>query len=79
MNRAVFLDRDGTIIKDRGHINDVKDVVFYDYTFDCLKELQKDFLLFIISNQPGVAKGIIRVDSLNRIHSYILHKMGIMG
>ena len=46
MNRAVFLDRDGTIIKDRGHINDMKDIVFYNYTFDCLKELQKEFLLF---------------------------------
>jgi D-glycero-D-manno-heptose 1,7-bisphosphate phosphatase len=79
MNRAVFLDRDGTIIKDRGHINDVKDVVFYNYTFDCLKELQKDFLLFIITNQPGVSKGIISVDSLNRIHTYILHKMGEHG
>jgi histidinol phosphatase-like enzyme len=31
MNRAVFLDRDGTIIKDRGHINDMKDIVFYNY------------------------------------------------
>ncbi len=75
MNRAVFLDRDGTIIKDRGHINDIKDIIYYNYTFDCLKELQKSFLLFIITNQPGVAKGLIDADSLNRIHSSILHKM----
>jgi D-glycero-D-manno-heptose 1,7-bisphosphate phosphatase len=75
MNRAVFLDRDGTIIKDRGHINDIKDIVFYNYTFDCLKELQKNFLLFIITNQPGVAKGFIKGESLNIIHSNILHKM----
>ena len=73
MNKAVFPDRDGTIIKDRGHINDVKDIVFYNYTFDCLKELQKDFLLFIITNQPGVSKGIIGVNSLKKNHTYILH------
>ena len=79
MNKAVFLDRDGTIIKDRGHINDLKDIVFYNYTFDCLKELQKEFLLFIITNQPGVAKGIINFVSLNRIHSYILQKMSDHG
>jgi len=79
MNKAVFLDRDGTIIKDRGHINGIKDIVFYDFTFDCLKELQKNFLLFIITNQPGVSKGIIEVANLNRIHSYILHKMGDHG
>lgn len=79
MNRAVFFDRDGTIIKDRGHINDIKDIVFYKYTFDCLKELQKNFLLFIITNQPGVAKGLINVDSLNTIHSNIHHKMSDNG
>ena len=79
MNKAIFLDRDGTIIKDRGYINDIKDIVFYDFTFDCLKELQKYFLLFIITNQPGVAKGIIEVTNLNRIHSYILHKMNDHG
>ena len=79
MNKAVFLDRDGTIIKDRGHINYIKDIVFYNYTFECLKELQKEFLLFIITNQPGVAKGIIKVSSLNRIHSFILHKMSDHG
>ena len=45
MNRAVFFDRDGTIIKDKGHISDIEDIVFYNYSFDCLKELQKKFLL----------------------------------
>jgi histidinol-phosphate phosphatase family protein len=75
MNRAIFLDRDGTIIKDKGYVNDIKDIVFYDFTFDCLKELQKNFLLFIITNQPGVGKGLIESDNLDRIHSYILKKM----
>ena len=75
MNRAVFLDRDGTIIKDKGYINDIKDVEFYSFSFDCLKELQKSFLLFIITNQPGVGKGLIETDNLDRIHSFILKKM----
>ena len=79
MNRAVFFDRDGTIIKDKGHISDIKDIVFYNYSFDCLKELQKKFLLFIITNQPGVAKGHINVESLDRIHTSILNKMGDHG
>jgi len=75
MTRAIFLDRDGTIIKDRGHINDINDIVFYNYTFDCLRKLQKDFLLFIVTNQPGVSKGIITDDNLEKIHKYILRKM----
>jgi len=79
MHRAVFFDRDGTIIKDRGHLNNIKDIVFYNYTFDCLKELQKKFLLFIITNQPGVAKGLIKVESLDIIHNYILSTMNDHG
>lgn len=79
MNRAVFLDRDGTIIKDKGYINEIKDVVFYNFSFDCLKELQRNFLLFIITNQPGVAKGLIEVDNLDTIHSHILNKMSDHG
>jgi D-glycero-D-manno-heptose 1,7-bisphosphate phosphatase len=79
MNRAVFLDRDGTIIKDRGHINYVKDIVFYNFTFDCLIELQKYFLLFIVTNQPGVSKDVIKVADLEKIHLYILQKLGEHG
>lgn len=79
MNKAIFLDRDGTLIKDRGHINDVKDIVFYDSTFDCLRELQKEYLLFIITNQPGVAKGTIERSNLEMIHAYILQKMSDNG
>jgi D-glycero-D-manno-heptose 1,7-bisphosphate phosphatase len=75
MNQAIFLDRDGTIIKDRGHLNKINKIIFYNYTFDCLRELQKDFLLFIITNQPGVSKGIITEDDLEKIHKYILLKM----
>lgn len=75
MKRAVFLDRDGTIIKDKGYIGDIKDVEFYPYTFDCLQRLQKEFLLFIVTNQSGVAKGLISGDDVARIHEYILQRM----
>ncbi len=75
MTRAIFLDRDGTIIKDNGHIRSEKDVEFYDYTFDCLKQLQKYFLLFIVTNQPGISKKFINKNDVEKVHSYILKKM----
>ncbi len=43
---AVFLDRDGTMIEDRGHLADPAEVVFYPDTVDALKRLQERFLLF---------------------------------
>jgi histidinol phosphatase-like enzyme len=43
---AVFLDRDGTIIEDRGVLAEPSDAVFYPDTVDALKRLQEHFLLF---------------------------------
>jgi histidinol-phosphate phosphatase family protein len=66
---AVFLDRDGTIIEDRGHLGSLSDVVFFPETFDALRKLQEHFLLFVVTNQKGVAEGIISrrdVDRVNR-------------
>ncbi|MBW8333221.1 MAG: hypothetical protein K0M40_14440 [Prolixibacteraceae bacterium] len=50
---AIFLDRDGTIIVDNGHINILSNIEFYAYTFKELRNLQEHFLLFIITNQSG--------------------------
>jgi D-glycero-D-manno-heptose 1,7-bisphosphate phosphatase len=71
--KAIFLDRDGTIIEDKGYINDIKDVEFYDFTFDSLRKLQKEFLLFIITNQEGIALGKISPEELDNVHSHILN------
>ncbi len=69
MNKAIFLDRDGTIIRENGNISKTKDVIFYYFTFECLKKLQKDFLLFIITNQPGISKGMIKHLHVENVHS----------
>jgi len=67
--RAVFLDRDGTIIEDRGHISCTEEVVFYPFSFEALKLLQEKFLLFIVTNQSGISLGKVtreEVDTVNR-------------
>ena len=74
MNKAVFLDRDGTIIQDKGYINSIMDVVFYDFTFSSLRKLQKFYKLFIVTNQQGIAKGLITHEQLDDIHNFILSK-----
>lgn len=75
MDKAVFLDRDGTIIKDMGYINSVKDIVFYDFTIASLQRLQKYYKLFIVTNQQGIAKGLISHEQLDVIHNFILTKL----
>jgi D-glycero-D-manno-heptose 1,7-bisphosphate phosphatase len=79
MKKAVFLDRDGTLIKDNGYISNIKDVVFYNFTFECLRKLQKKYLLFIVTNQSGISKGFLSIDDLDYVHNYILNKLSEKG
>ncbi len=76
---AVFLDRDGTIIEDRGHLSDPSQVVFFPETFDALAGLQEHFLLFLITNQPGIAKGLITRSDAERINDFVVHTLSERG
>ena len=70
---TIFLDRDGTLNHDPGYIASIDDFQFFDYTLLALKKLKNICNNFcIISNQSGVARGLIRIDDLSEIHSYIL-------
>jgi D-glycero-D-manno-heptose 1,7-bisphosphate phosphatase len=78
-NAAVFLDRDGTIMEDRGYLSDVSEIVFFPETIEALHQLQKYFLLFIVTNQPGIARGIISCEEVNHINSEIVKKFTKAG
>lgn len=76
---AVFLDRDGTIIEDRGHLAQAEDVVFYPDTVDALRRLQEHFLLFIVTNQPWVARGILTLEDVNRVNARVVSYLAEHG
>ena len=82
---TIFLDRDGTLNHDPGYINNLDDFAFFDFTFEALKllEIFGDHFC-IITNQSGVGRGIINIDELSRINSYILdefyvNKLSLLG
>jgi D-glycero-D-manno-heptose 1,7-bisphosphate phosphatase len=79
MNKAIFFDRDGTLIKDKGYIKHEKDVEFYEYTFESLKKLQKHFHLFIVTNQGGISKGLVTKKEVESINSYVLAQLKTNG
>ena len=70
--RAVFLDRDGTIIEDRGDLSHPSQVIFYDDTVPSLQRLQEKFELFLVTNQSGVAKGVISIEDVERVNTYVV-------
>jgi histidinol-phosphate phosphatase family protein len=76
---AVFLDRDGTIIEDRGHLRKPSEVAFLPESFKALQELQKHFLLFIVTNQPGVAEGVITRKNVNSVNTHVITTLAGAG
>jgi len=76
---AVFLDRDGTLIEDRGHLAEPSEVVFYPDAVDALRRLQEHFLLFLVTNQSGVARGLITLEDVDRVNARVLSHLAEHG
>lgn len=76
---AIFWDRDGTLIEDRGHLSDLGDVVFYPGTINALRRLHDHFLFFMVTNQPGVAEGTIGINDVDRINAHVVTQLANAG
>jgi D-glycero-D-manno-heptose 1,7-bisphosphate phosphatase len=67
--RAVILDRDGTIVVDRGYLSDPEQLEFLPGAAEALRELhQRGFRLVIATNQSGVGRGMYTLDRLHEVH-----------
>jgi imidazoleglycerol-phosphate dehydratase/histidinol-phosphatase len=73
--KAVFLDRDGTIIMTPPGdevVNSIKKVKLFDDTIASLSRLaQKDFTIFIVTNQSGISQGLLSVEEFWEFHRQI--------
>ena len=75
MNKAVFLDRDGTINEEMGYINHISRFKIFDYTFSAIKILNNlNFKVIIITNQSGIARGYFQEEVLNQVHNELLNQ-----
>jgi D-glycero-D-manno-heptose 1,7-bisphosphate phosphatase len=76
MKRAVFLDRDGTIIEERNYLRRVEDVVIFPGAAAALGRLHRaGFKLFIVSNQSGVGRGYFSLADVEKVNDYILREL----
>jgi D-glycero-D-manno-heptose 1,7-bisphosphate phosphatase len=67
--KAIFLDRDDTIIEDSGYINNPEQVKIIPGAAGALIDLRKmGYKIIIVSNQSGIARGIITEQAIAQIH-----------
>jgi D-glycero-D-manno-heptose 1,7-bisphosphate phosphatase len=71
INRAIFLDRDGTIIEDRGVISLSDDVEIFPFAIQALRMLQEKYLLFIVTNQSAVGLGKVSKEAVARVNMHV--------
>jgi len=68
-NKAIFLDRDNTIIEDPGYINNPDQVKLLEGVTEPLSELKAmGYKLVVVSNQSAVARGIVTEEAIGQIH-----------
>ena len=71
--KAIFLDRDGVINKEVNYLSNPDDFEFIEGSIEALKTLKrKGFLLIVITNQAGIARGYFTEEILQKIHEKMI-------
>jgi D-glycero-D-manno-heptose 1,7-bisphosphate phosphatase len=72
IDRAVFLDRDGTLIEEVGYLDRVDRVSLYPWSIDAVRALNRAGLrIVLITNQSGVARGFFSEAVVEDVHRHI--------
>lgn len=80
MHRAVFLDRDGTLIEEKIYLCDPEQVAVFPGAGAALKRLQNaGFKLFIVSNQSGVGRGYFTLAEVEKVNQRLLDELAAYG
>jgi D-glycero-D-manno-heptose 1,7-bisphosphate phosphatase len=78
---VVFLDRDGVINESAGegkYVTSVQDFHFKTTSMEAMRKLlEKNFYVIIVTNQACIGRGLVSLDSLDEIHTFLLKETRI--
>jgi D,D-heptose 1,7-bisphosphate phosphatase len=70
--KAIFLDRDDTLIADQGDFTNLKEPKIFSDAFIFLQSATRQgYLIFVLTNQPSIAKGFVSIDETLSFHANI--------
>ncbi len=76
INKAIFLDRDGTIIKDKKYLSMPEQVEFINGVDIALKKfLLNNYKLIVISNQSGIGRGYFNIEDVEKVNDHIRQEL----
>lgn len=78
--KAIFLDRDGTINKYVGFLTDINEFELLDGVTEAIKMINESgYLAIVVTNQPVIARGEVSVEELQEIHNKMETLLGQAG
>ena len=78
MNRAVFFDRDGTLMEDAHYCGDPAQVRVFPGAAEALRQLRTaGWRVFIVSNQSGIGRGLITDGQYQAVQHEFLRQLGV--
>ncbi len=80
LNRAIFLDRDGTINVEKDYLIAPADLVLLPGVGEALRRGQEaGFLLIVVTNQSGVARGYFSASAVEELHDHLQRELFSFG
>ena len=78
--KAIFLDRDGTINKHIGFLKETKDFILLEDAAEAIRKINESgYLAIVITNQPVIARGETTYEELAQIHNKMETDLGKSG
>ena len=74
MRKSIFIDRDGILVEDLGYVHKIEDFKLIPNAIEGLK-LLKNYKLFIITNQSGIARGIYKVEDFLKFNNHLIKEL----
>ena len=74
--KAIFLDRDDTICEDAGYLSNPEQLKIFPFAAQAIRILnENDFLVILITNQSGIARGFFDENALREIHEKLISEL----
>src|ERR1041384_4739902 len=76
--RAIFIDRDGTLIVEKNYLHRPEEVEFISGAILALKRaIDAGFVIIMITNQAGVGRGYYTMKDVENVHEHLAKEMAV--